>query len=97
MQNLLGVLEEFCHSSGLAVNVEKTKMMVVQTIQPHHYPMLTYRGEHIQFVQTLNILVLMYPPQINGVRALILGCKPVGYRITFWRTNATKVILVDGK
>ena len=33
MQRLLGVLEEFCHSSGLGVNVEKTKMMVVQTIQ----------------------------------------------------------------
>ena len=25
MQHLLGVLEEFCHSSGLVVNVEKTK------------------------------------------------------------------------
>ena len=50
MQHLLGVLEEFCHSSGLAVNVEITKMMVVQTVQTHHYPMLTYRGEHIQFV-----------------------------------------------
>ena len=31
MQHLLGVLEFFCHSSGLAVNVEKTKMMVVQS------------------------------------------------------------------
>ena len=52
VQYLLGVLEEFCHSNGLAVNLVKTKMMVVQTIQPHHYPMLTYRGEHIQFVQS---------------------------------------------
>ena len=42
MQHLLGVLDDFFHSSGLVVNVEKTKMMVVQTIQPHHYPMLTY-------------------------------------------------------
>ena len=25
MQHLLGVLEEFCHSSGLAVNIEKNK------------------------------------------------------------------------
>ena len=33
MQHLLGVLEEFCHSSGLVVNVEKTKMMAVQTNQ----------------------------------------------------------------
>ena len=44
------VLEEFCDSSGLAVNVEKTKMMAMQTNQPHHYPMLTCRGEHMQFV-----------------------------------------------
>ena len=44
MQHLLGVLEEFCHSAELVVNVEKTKMNVEQTNQPHHYPMLTYRG-----------------------------------------------------
>ena len=50
MQHLLGVLEEFCHSSGLAVNVEKTKRMAMQTIQPHHW--LTYRGEHIQNFQS---------------------------------------------
>ena len=61
MQHLLGVLEEFCHSSGLAVNVEKTKMMVVQTIQPHHYPMLTYRGEHIQFVRSFKYLGIDVP------------------------------------
>ena len=28
------------HNSGLAVNVEKTKMVAMQTIQPHHYLML---------------------------------------------------------
>ena len=62
----------------------------MQTIQPHNYPMLTYRGERI--------LVLMYPPKINGVYALILGSKLVGNRITFWRTNATKVMTaMDGK
>ena len=43
--------------------------------------------------KVLNILVLMYPPQINGVHALILGVKLVGNRITFWRTTANKVIL----
>ena len=67
MQHLLGVLEEFCHSSGLALNVEKTNMMVVQTIQLY-----------VNMFEALNILVLMYPPQINGVHALTLGSKPVG-------------------
>ena len=38
MQRLLGVLEEFCYSSALTMNVEKIKMMTLQTIQPHHYP-----------------------------------------------------------
>ena len=33
------------------MDVEKTKRMVVQIIQPHHYPILTYRGQHIQFVR----------------------------------------------
>ena len=65
MQHLLGVLEEFCHSSGLAVNVEKTKMIVVQTIQPHHCPMLTYRGEHIQFVRSFKYLGIDVPAIAN--------------------------------
>ena len=43
------------------MNVEKTKMMVVQTIQPHHYPMLTYRGEHIQFVRSFKYLGIDVP------------------------------------
>ena len=39
----------------------------------------------------------MYLPQISGVHALILVSKTVGNHVTFWITNATKVILVDGK
>ena len=58
MQQLLGVLEEFCHISGLAMNVEKTNMMVLQTIQPHHY---TYRGQHIQFVRSFKYLGIDVP------------------------------------
>ena len=61
MQHLLGVLEEFFHSSRLAKNVEKTKMMEVQAIQPHPYPMLTYTGEHIQFVQSFKYLGIDVP------------------------------------
>ena len=56
MRCLLGALEAFCQSSGLIVNVDKTKMMVVRTIQPHHYLMLTYKGEHVQFVQSFKHL-----------------------------------------
>ena len=29
IQHLLGALEAFCQSSGLTINVDKTKMMVV--------------------------------------------------------------------
>ena len=61
ISNGLSLLEEFFHSSGLAVNVEKTKLMVVQTIQPHHYPVLTYRDEHIQFVQRFKYLGIDVP------------------------------------
>ena len=59
MQNLLGVFEEFCHSSGLAINVEKTKMMVVQTIQPHHYPISHIAMNIYNLFKALNSLVLM--------------------------------------
>ena len=48
MQRLLGALEAFCQSSGLTVNVDKTKLMVVRTIQP--------QGEHVQFVQSVKYL-----------------------------------------
>ena len=61
MQNLLGVLEEFCHSSGLVVNVEKTKMMVVQTSN-----LIITLCSHIEvniynLFEALSILVLMLP------------------------------------
>ena len=55
MQHLLGALEAFCQSSGLTINVDKTKMMVVSTFQPHQYPMLTYKGEHVQFLQNFKV------------------------------------------
>ena len=42
MQRLLGALEAFRQSSGITVNVDKTKMMLVWTVQPHQYPMLAY-------------------------------------------------------
>ena len=47
MQCSLDALEAFCQNSGLTKNVDKTKMMVVRTIQPQRYPMPTYKGEHI--------------------------------------------------
>ena len=98
MQHLLGVLEEFCHSSGLAVNVEKTKMMVFCKSSDLIITLCSHIEVNIyNLFEALNILVLMYPPQINGVHVLILGSKTIGNCITFWRTNATKVILVDGK
>jgi hypothetical protein len=61
MQRLLGVLETFCECSGLTVNVEKTKMMVVRTIQPQQYPTLIYKGEPIQCVQSFKYLGIDVP------------------------------------
>ena len=52
---------EYLKNFAIVVNVEKTKMMVVQTIQPHHYPMLTYRRNHIQFVRSFKYLVIDVP------------------------------------
>ena len=63
VQLLLGMLDAFCYC-GLTINVDKTKMMVVQTIQPYQYHMFTYKGENVQFVQSF-ILVSMYLPQIK--------------------------------
>ena len=56
IQCLLWALEEFCQSSGLNVNVDKGKMMVVWTIQPYQYPILTYKGACVKFVQSFKYL-----------------------------------------
>ena len=50
VERLLGVLETFCQSIGLIVNMDKTNFVVMRTVQPHQYPILTYTGEHVQFV-----------------------------------------------
>ena len=60
MQHLLGTLGAFSQSSRLTINVDKTKMMVVWTIQPHQYPMLTCNW-HVQFVQSFKYLGIDVP------------------------------------
>ena len=61
MQRVLGVLETFCESSGLTIKVEKTKLMVVRTKQPHQYPTLMYKGEPIQCLQSFKYLGIDIP------------------------------------
>ena len=97
MQHLLEAFKAFCRSSGLTASVDKTKMMVVRTIQPHQYPMLTYKGDHLQFVQSFKSLGINVLATNNGVYALSLHFKMVGKVIICWKINATRVILMDGK
>ena len=76
---LLGKLvafKAFCLSSGLTINVDKTKMVVLHNLCLH-------KREHAQFVQTLNILLPMYVPQINGVYDL--SC----FEKLYWKINTT--------
>ena len=96
MQCLLVALQTFCQSSGLAINVDKTKMTVVWTIQPQWCLMYTYKGDHVQFVQSIS-LALMYPLQMKGMYTLTLDYKLVRKVTIFWKIDATKVILEDGK
>ena len=51
MKCLLGALEAFCQCNGLTVNMDKSTMVVVQTIQSHRYPMLICKGKHVQFIE----------------------------------------------
>ena len=57
IEHLLGALKAFFQSNEPIVNVDKTKMMVVWTIQPHLHPMFIYKGEHVQFVQSVSIII----------------------------------------
>mgnify|MGYP000650933678 CR=1 FL=1 len=77
MQHLLEALQAFCQSNRLTVNVDKTKMMVVRTIQPIRYPTLAYKGEHVQFVKSFNYLGIDVPPTNKWICALSLGFKTI--------------------
>ena len=78
MQCLLGALDAFCQSSGLTINVDKTKMMVVQTSSLTNTLCLHIRENIYNLYKALSILVSMYMPQINGVYALSLDFQLVG-------------------
>ena len=98
MQRLLGALEAFFQSSGLTVNVDKTKLILVRNIQPHQYPMLTYKGEHEEFVQSFKYLGINVPTtnkwnvwfesRLQASRKNVIIC---------WKINATRFILMDRK
>ena len=59
--------------------------------------MLTYKGDHVQFVQSFKYLGIDVLPQVNGSYALSLDFKLVGKVIICWKINATRVILMDGR
>ena len=71
-------------------------MMVVWTIQPHQYSVLTYKGEHIQFLQSSKYIGIDVSAMIKWY-ALCLDVKLVGKVIIGWKINAIKVILMDRK
>ena len=76
------------HSSirWLTINVVKTRMMAIKTIQPRHYFMFTYKREPIQMMQSFKYL---------GTNVLSTNRWNLFY--TCLRIDATKVILEDGK
>ena len=53
-------------------------MMVVRTIQPHQYPIIIFKGQHVQFVQNFKSLGIDVLATNNGVYALSLHFKMVG-------------------
>lgn len=59
-QKLMHILDIFCHCSGLQVNTDKTKVMLVKThkgVQPH----ITYRGEGLETVESFKYLGIEVP------------------------------------
>lgn len=61
MQRMMHILQKFCLESGLTVNVNKTKIMVIQTIQPANIPSIIYDGKEIERVQTFKYLGIDVP------------------------------------
>ena len=50
------VLDIFFQINRVIINVDKTKMMTIKTIQPRDYPTFIYKGEPIQVMQSFKPL-----------------------------------------
>ncbi|MCO5600466.1 hypothetical protein L7F22_054579 [Adiantum nelumboides] len=61
LQKLMNVLQEFCNVSGLAVNVAKTKAMVIKTHKNRDQPIITYNGQEIEIVDNFKYLGIDIP------------------------------------
>ena len=64
--------------------------------QPHWYHTLTYKGDHIQFVQSFKYIGIDVPSTKKWSVCLESRLQ-VGTIIIYWRNNVTKMILMDGK
>ena len=97
VQHLLDALSSSCQIHELIVNVEKTKMMAIKTIQPRHRPTFIDKGEPIQVVQSFIYLCINVPSTNRWNVYYESRLQGVGIVIIAFRINATKVVLKDEK
>lgn len=61
LQKLMDILQEFCNVNGLAVNVAKTKAMVIETHNNRDQPIITYKEQEIEIVDSFKYLGIDIP------------------------------------
>ena len=66
LQKMINVVSDFCRTSGLAVNVTKTKVMVIKTHHKGNQPVIMYNGANLRSWTGSNTLALIYLPTMHG-------------------------------
>ena len=58
---MINVVSDFCKTSGLAVNVTKTKVMVIKTHHTRNQPIIMYNGHELEVVDKFKYLGIDIP------------------------------------
>ncbi|MCO5586433.1 hypothetical protein L7F22_040373 [Adiantum nelumboides] len=61
LQKMMNAVSDFCKTSGLAVNVTKTKVMVIKTHHTGDQPTIMYNGHELEVVDRFNYLGIDIP------------------------------------
>ena len=61
LQKFMDSIHDFCKATGLSINVDKTKFMLVRAHKPANQPILMYQGQPIESVDSFKYLGIDIP------------------------------------
>ncbi|MCO5590499.1 hypothetical protein L7F22_044469 [Adiantum nelumboides] len=71
-EKMMNAVSDFCKTSGLAVNVTKTKVMVIKTHHTGNQPIIMYNGRELEVMDRSRLgCQVLAKPELDGVRLAI--------------------------